>query len=272
MIKKILMVVGILICSQQMFAGATPWYDFEMIDGVPVLDIKISGVPAKAVLSTGSNTVFVNVDSLKAKGIEYKKGKKVYVRGRYGKSEKVNSVKGIDLEVLGLKFDPGSLGPSFGESSYDISLGYSFFKSYIFQIATHTNDTLGMIVISELEDGKKLRLKLDTSLETGILLKHSAVKKKGWLDKYPLKTIKGDDFHKAIVLPELKLGPAPLADVMVAFPGQPTDENLSEETDAPRTKTKIKRNKSYEGSLGYDTLKHFVVTLDAKKGKMHITW
>jgi len=69
-------------------------------------------------------------------------------------------------------------------------------------------------------------------------------------------------------VPGIVFGPVELADVLVAIPAPGQSMTLFEKY-APLG-TRIARGGKAKGLLGYDVLKHFVVTIDYKTGYVHI--
>ena len=79
-----------------------------------------------------------------------------------------------------------------------------------------------------------------------------------------------DTFHSTLILPKLHIGPYILDDVIVTFPSMPVNSRIKAEAGPAQTGTRFKKNESYKGLIGYDVLKHFTITLDAKTPKLHI--
>jgi len=69
-------------------------------------------------------------------------------------------------------------------------------------------------------------------------------------------------------LPELTIGPIVLENVVVIVPGEGEKTNVGQDVIA-KLGTRIKETAS-DGILGYDVLKHFVVTIDYKRSFLHL--
>jgi hypothetical protein len=98
----------------------------------------------------------------------------------------------------------------------------------------------------------------------------------GWLDNYGAvaSAVSGSTGAVAatetFVLPQATLGPYVLEDVIVTVPGKGADTNMGRLNGrAWSTGTKIRAAK-FDGILGYDILKHFVVTIDYKRSLLHL--
>jgi hypothetical protein len=125
---------------------------------------------------------------------------------------------------------------------------------------------------------KELWLLVDTGASGPVVVGRAIAERAGWLAAYR----KGgavesyDVFGKRaqlelLVLPSLRLGPFELGDVPVAVPVE--GERLltgREEWGRVTTGTHVTRGARANGRLGYDVLRHFVVTIDLKRELMQI--
>lgn len=72
-------------------------------------------------------------------------------------------------------------------------------------------------------------------------------------------------------LPTMTIGPYTLENVRVSVPAEGGKVNLQQyRPDDWSTGTKIKRSKAADGILGYEILKHFVVTIDYKRSLLNL--
>jgi len=288
-----------LVISSSLYAGASDWYPMEISDGILLVDVVIGGKKTKAALDTGASTTVVNVDFLKRNNIGFKKGSKVTLQGVYG--EKVDSlVKNVDIELFGFPVTLKRSLPMYGERNYDMLLGLPFFKNFIVQIdypqsrlrlitrdsgnlnsianvpVMFTRNKTALVVKLSLSDGSDVDLLLDTGSSGGVLLERSFIEARGWEEKYMVAqgtssgVIKENVGLNIMEIPELKFGPYPIEDVIVSTPVKGISSNISQYKAKAKLGTKLERDTGYDGILGYDLLRHFVITLDAKIGKMHI--
>ena len=65
----------------------------------------------------------------------------------------------------------------------------------------------------------------------------------------------------SFTLSEMSFGPFVLENISISVPAEGQNENFS---------TTYGYGKSIKGILGYDVLKHFVLTIDYKTGYMHV--
>jgi len=296
-VRKLLIIL-FLFTSSHLYAGATEWQDIEIENGFLLLDIEIAGVPAKAMLDTGAESIAVNEDFLEKNNISYKQAERVTIQGVYGE-RKTRMIKNLKLKILGTEIPVKRALPYSGGDDVAVIIGLPFFKSFIFQIdypkkrmklitrdslnlnklknvkMKHGNNKQSLVVTAYLEEGKSVNLLFDTGSNSGLLFSNKYAERQGWLEKY-VKTEgvssginETRDTH-LLELPYFKIGPYDLSNVMTIVPKKGQETHISQRQQVAETGSKFKKGASYEGILGYDILKFFVVTLDAKTASMHI--
>jgi hypothetical protein len=124
---------------------------------------------------------------------------------------------------------------------------------------------------------KKLWLLLDTGATGPILLYRGVAEREGWLGAYGRGHSAASDILgkvaelEMLVIPALRVGPFELGDVPVAVPSE--GERLfagRERWARVQTGTHITRGARASGLLGYDVLRHFVVTIDYDRELIHL--
>lgn len=132
-------------------------------------------------------------------------------------------------------------------------------------------------VRAEFPGGKKLWLLLDTGASGPIVVSRAIAKSEGWLGAYHRGSSASSDVFGGIVeldmlvLPGLKLGSFELGDVPVAVPAE--GERLfsgSEAKARAETGTHVSQGARVSGRIGYDALRHFVVTIDLERELMQV--
>jgi hypothetical protein len=129
------------------------------------------------------------------------------------------------------------------------------------------------IVNVDMNGEADLWLTLDTGNNSGILIPRRSATRFDWLEKYGTTearlagVTKSTDVER-FNLPELTIGPIALENVIVIVPGEGERTNVGKGVMA-KTGTRIKEISS-DGILGYDVLKHFVVTIDYKHSLLHL--
>ena len=298
-IKKILLGL-FLLATLNLYAGATEWQDIEINNGWLLIDIEVEGVPAKAMLDTGAESIAVNIDFLQKNNVDYQKGSKITVQGVFGVRKKTHQVKNLNVKLFGTEFPIKRAMPFLGGNN-DVAMiiGLPFFKNFIFQIdypnkriklitrdildlkdlqnveMKHGNNRRSLVVTALLDNDKAVDLLFDTGSTSGLLFERHYVERNGWLEKYTKTESEMSGINEAITtetleLPFFKIGPYSLEDVLLTVPTDGQTTYISEKQQAPETGKKIAKGSAYEGILGYDVLKHFVITLDAKTARMHI--
>jgi predicted aspartyl protease len=125
--------------------------------------------------------------------------------------------------------------------------------------------------------GKKVWLLLDTGASGPIVVSRQIAERAGWIAAHRKGAIESHDVFgkrarlELLVLPSLKLGGFELADVPVAVPAEGErllsgQENWGRET----TGSHVTRGARASGRLGYDALRHFVVTIDFDRELMQL--
>lgn len=117
-------------------------------------------------------------------------------------------------------------------------------------------------------------LTLDSTLKHGMKLRRSMVKKAGFLKRYEAKALDdsmGDEAASLLsfVLPDVQIGPFELGNASVVVENGKAETRLLERRPNTATRMKTGRGQS-DGFIGYGLLKHFVVTLDARSGHVHL--
>ena len=115
-----------------------------------------------------------------------------------------------------------------------------------------------------LNGEETLWLTMDTGNNSGLLISRSVAAKHGWLNQFPLKEgyiagVNGIAKTESFALPTVEFGPVTLENVLVTVPAKGVRLPA---VDGGRQLSK--------GLLGYDVLKHFIVSIDYKKGRVHV--
>ena len=141
---------------------------------------------------------------------------------------------------------------------------------------TSTVDRTGCEVIAKvrLNDAQTVWLSVDTGASSGVLMERSIATRHNWLTSYPsqLLNIRGVNAGSTVEqfrLPVLQIGDLEVANVMVSVPAKGKKLELFRRETRTGSNLKIRRSKS-QGLLGYDVLKHFILTIDNREGKIHL--
>ena len=298
MFLRSLLIILFMFASPNLLAGATAWQDMEIDNGLILLDIEIGGVPAKAMLDTGATSIAINENFLEKNKIAHGKAEKVIVQGVYGE-RKTRLIKNLKMKIFGTEFPIKRAWPYSGGDDIAVIIGLPFFKSFIFQIdypnermklitrdslnlsklknvkMQHGNNKKSLVVTAYLENDKSVNLLFDTGNNSGLLFSNKYADRNGWLEKYKKAEGESSGINETrdtniLQLPYFKIGPYDLSDVLVTVPKKGQGTHISQRQQLADIGSNLAKGASYEGILGYDILKFFVVTLDAKTASMHI--
>ena len=284
-----------LLWSHVANADVSDWIPFEIGSGHIRVPVTLNGEETWAILDSGARGNGISERFLSNNEGKYKRGAQVILAGVHG-SRKVNLINGIDVGIFGANLRMGELMPV-RTQSFDFIVGLPFFENYILQIdypnqrlraidhksfdlKPHANVKMKRIggrgapvVRVRLNDEFSSWLLLDTGATTGVYLKRGDAKRFGWLERFPTADARAAGVNKVIDterlnLPMMTIGPFTLENVIVTIPADGEEANVGRGL-SMRTGTRLRQTDS-EGILGYDVLKHFVVTIDFKRSLLHL--
>lgn len=279
-------------------AAASAWLPFDNRDGHIAIAIKINGQPATAILDSGAEINGVAAEFLEANPDAYTPGRAVMISGAFGEMD-THLANNLQLELFGVPIEVDKVVPVLMTGA-DFLGGLRFFENFIVQI-DYPNSRIRVIEHESmnLKDVANVRMKrqrgavqpvvevdvngektawlmLDTGNSGAMLMPRSLVTEFRWLERF-------DSIQSAAIgvttsaeletfaLPEFTIGPYTLENVIVSVPAEGQENNLGQTSNRDRsTGTRINMSKKSDGILGYDVLKHFVLTIDYKRKLMHI--
>lgn len=272
------------------FAAEDGWQSFKLINGSIVIDVVMDGHPAVAILDSGASMNIISKRFIKEHGEDYIQSGRVRMQGVFGE-EIVDVYTKIPISLFGSDITlndaaEGNLGDA------DLLIGGGLFSNIIVQI-DYPNSRIRLLnkkavnlkkvanvpmkrargsvfpAVQVEANGKKVWLVLDTGNTGGILVKRSFATESGWLhaetgaSKGDLRGIIESGDTDTFQIDALKVGPYTLDNVMVHVPGDDQNTNLKfDELNEQQTYSRIKKGVNSKGLLGYEILKHFVVTID----------
>lgn len=268
------------------------WLPFILQNNHITFEIEFNGHPARAILDSGAamNAVSEYYVDKYPDGISH--SGKATVKGVNNSQKRAiyNNVPiklfGTDLvldKVVGINL-PGAA----------ILLGAPFFHQFIVQI-DYPNSRIQLFPKNAIDmdkftnvnvkrqrgtllpaievevNGEKIWLTLDTGNSGGLFVKRSYVVDNNWLSDTVSKGlalgVNGIAAIDSFTIDSLKIGPYILEQVPVSIPAEGQSSNIGR---SQATMKRIKRGKATKGILGYDVLKHFIVTIDYFDYKVHI--
>jgi len=270
-------------------AGATAWIPLEMHEGAIYFDAEVAGRPVKALFATRSNQHEISMRLVEELGLSLS-GQRYESRGLTGIEYDVRSVAGLPVKLFGVTFDMKDVPAH--DMDIDLVIGAGFLQSFIVQIdypgarmRLLTLDALDMEKLGNTRlgrewefgspalevtfvGGKKRWMNLDTAHTGPMLIRRLIAEEEGWLDKY--RKTSGAE-AELLVLPSVTIGPFEMEDVPVQVPAPGAQQNVgSTRPSGPRGDTRVTRAIRTSGVIGYELLRHFVVTLDYDREMAHI--
>lgn len=293
---KLIPLVLILFISSKTYAD---WIPFEFHNNHITIEIEVSGQKARATLDSGANINMIDRKFVEKFGQDYRRLDKIRIKGVNG-SSLVQMYNNIPVKMFGGDFDldnivEGDLGDS------TILLSSEFFSNVIVQF-DFPNSRLqlfpkkavdmdkfenvpmkrargsGLPAIQVKINGKKVWLTFDTGNSGSIYLKRSIAIDEEWLTaetKIKQSTVSGiaraakvDEF----TVNSFKIGPYELDNVPIMVPaeGENTNVGESERETSTANNSRISRGIKSKGIVGFDILRHFVVTVDLDDYQLHI--
>ncbi len=289
------LILFVLLLGSQAEAFVSDWIPFEQIRGHIAIPVTLNGKRTTAILDSGSSGNGIAKSFLIQNEGAYGLGRAINMRGVYG-IQRVRLVEGIDVGIFGARMTMGELMPmSLGQHGFLV--GLPFFENYIVQIDYPNNrlriasrDSMNLkkvanvkmkiskasshpLVKVNLNDEYKTWLTLDTGNSGGIVLKRFDAERFDWLERFGHQSTLGKGVTGSVNemdtfnLPSLELGPFELENIVVTVPDEGVETNIGR--DRSTVWARELSNAKSSGLLGYDVLRHFVVTMDFKRKLLH---
>ena len=291
---KSLVFALVSLCATSAYANG--WIPFYLENNHITIDVEFNGQPSKAILDSGAEIHMVSNHYIEKYGEGITEGKQILIKGANGTS-RTDTYNRIPIKLFGIdtQFNQVPAGNLGGPS---ILLGAPFFKRFLVQIdypnqkmrllpksaiklGKHENVAMkrerGSILpaVKVLVNGKKLWLTMDTGNNSGLFIKRNYLEENGFLEGVEVKKSRSRGLNKEIItdtfsIDGLKFGPFDLDGVLVATPAEGEASIIGGRDSDLGGFSHIKSGVQTKGILGYDILKHFVLTIDYSKYKMHI--
>ena len=293
---KLLLPIAFLLFTLKSVAGVTEWIDFNLEGGHVRIPATIAGIETYAILDTGAQLNAINKAFITKHKLAFDKGSKIRVKGVFG-TEKRTTFNNVPVGFFGIETELDKIAEiSLGYHSNGLLFGSGFFNKFVTQldypnkkIRIISQDSIdvakfknievqrqkgtGMpIVRVGLSNGKNLWLLFDTGNSGGMVIERKVAKKMGWLNELDSQSTVSMGVNAMVEtesfrIPSLTFGPFELENVLVTIPAEGKNSNL--ESQYQKTGSRIK-GKKIQGIIGYDVLKHFLITIDYKGGYAHI--
>lgn len=294
--RKALLIVVSIIISNFTHAGVSEWVNFELLNGHVKIPVKVAGIDTYALLDTGAQANSINPLFIKKHGLQFDKGQKFRITGVFGE-EMRTAYNNVPATVFGANVELDELIPiNTGGADTGLLIGAVFFSRFIVQfdypnqrmrIVTRDVVRLGdienlkvesqkgsgepLVRVSFGHDSDPFWVLLDTGNNGGLLIERSLASKHNLLDKITSSSIStgANSFAmtESLRVEQFNFGPFTLENVLVSVPAEGENVNIVDQNKLYGSRIKSRKQ---EGILGYDVLKHFVLTLDYRAGHAHI--
>lgn len=247
-------------------------------------------------LDTGASGNGISANFIRENKGAFKYGRFINLRS-VNETRRVRLIDDVEIGMFGQRFKMGELMP-IASGRFDLLIGLPFFEKFIVQIdypnsrlrladrdAMNLKDAANVrmrrargsshpIIQVTLNDEYEPWLTLDTGNSAGIYMRRIDALRFGWLEEFETQDARSVGALGYVVdmekfrLPTLQIGPFTLENVAITVPASGEKSNVGEQQSAS-LESRLTNNQS-EGILGFDVLKHFVVTIDYKRSLLHL--
>lgn len=288
----------------QALAATSEWLPIKIYRGHVVIPVVIEGVKGAAMLDTGSMVNSISPRFIDENDLDVGRGGTTNVAGVV-KARRVGTHNNVRVDMYGINLELDRVTEARTEP-FDLVLGLGMIAGTIAQIdypqqrirfmdhdsfdhrkmpntkMKKENITGLPIVRVNLNDDKKAWLILDTGNSGGLLITNDIAGKYDWVQKYGTGVNQARGTHgvaatfDSLLLPRLEFGPFELPNVPTATPAPGQSLELSRTFDqlmelSGHVKSRIRRKGTVPvGLLGYEVLRHFVVTIDYAHNKLRL--
>jgi hypothetical protein len=277
-------------------AGVTDWIDFKLEGGHIKIPVTVAGIETYAMLDTGAQVNAINKAFVNKNKLDLDKGSKTKIKGVFG-TERKTTFNNVPISFFGMESELDKLVQiNLGFHTTGLLFGAGFFDKFVVQldypnkkmrlishdsvavkdfknIEVQRQKGTGMPIVKiRLPDDEHLWLLLDTGNSGGMLVDRQVARGKGWLEDVDSSTSLSMGANSVAVtesfrIPSLGFGPFEMENVLVTIPAE--GESFQLKSQHQRAGSRIK-GKKVQGIIGYDVLKHFLITIDYKKGLAHV--
>lgn len=278
-------------------AGVTAWIPLEVRDGHVSFPVEIAGRAGHAAFDTGAAFSSVSTEIAKELGLKLG-GRRWMVQGVGSTDETVTSESRLPIKLFGIDFELHDVAAL--PHRTDMIIGAGFLKSFVLQL-DYPNSRMRLITEDSIDlakaanvplrldrgtglpairvkiDGRDRWMLLDTGNSGPIVMRRLVAREADWLARFKRAegsmidvnaNVTGTDI---LVLPSFAIGPYELEDVPVAIPAEGESLNLAGgRASGGVGDSRIQSGVRVSGIVGYEVLRHFVVTIDYDRQKMHV--
>lgn len=259
-----------------------------------VVPIVVEGKEVKAVLDTSGEAHYISEEFAKSATMASRKGQNVDVEDNISEVKKP-AYSQVDVNVFGFDIKLDEMLPIVLPEA-DVQLGSGFFFNFVYQfdypnkrlrlldrksvdlksaenIEMRVHKRTGLPIVKvDLNGQEEAWFAMATGKTEGLRITRAHANTLGLTKSSDIKNVDVADLnalrqYNQAVLPKIQFGPFSLSSVKTIFYKDDTRYELYD--NRARTGSRVK-GVPIKGSLGYDVLQHFVITVDFKNGYMHV--
>jgi hypothetical protein len=269
------------------------WIAIDISNGVVRVPVKINGMVATAIIDSGAEINGISESFVVEHQDQLSHSGQARLKSVFATEEKT-LVSNVNVSIFGAKLLMNELMPVTLDRS-QMLLGAPFLQLFVLQIdypnqrirfldrnsvslkkvanvpmIRSDESTLPMISVS-IAPNEDIWVNLDTGNNGGLFLSRRVATRSGLLAKYKAISGKsigsnGEGSIESFRIPYFKVGPFEMENVKVDVPSEHQTSSVGEKQSGTMKLT----SRVSKGFMGYDILKHFVVTLDYYNMEMHL--
>lgn len=290
-----LLFVVLALFSSSGFAQATSWIPFENANGHVLIKVEVAGIESYAMIDSGSQVNALNLSFAEHQELEFDSNKRIKIQGAHDVQDR-RIYRDVPTKLLGLELDMELVGLELGGKHVSLMLGAPLLNQFILQFDYPNSrlrfanpGTFNLAETANLEmraqegsgrplvkvnfnDEAERWVLLDTGNSGGLYLHRNFATSQNWLENYPITegVSRGVNSSKDVEffqLPMFGFGPYTLENIVVIVPAEGSPADFGERSSSINSRMK---GVEVNGILGYDILKHFILTVDYRNGRGHI--
>lgn len=291
---RFIIVLITLLVSCHSRSEVTEWIPFELVGGHVRIEVVIDGIKSHAIIDSGSQLNVINTRFIKEHDLNYDPASWMTIRGAHAESRR-EVYHDVPIKLLGAEMALNLVETPFAGPSTGLLIGAPLLRNFIVQfdypngkLRFGTRDAVDIDAVANLpmraqkgsgrpliqvtlDKQKTAWMVLDTGNSGGIFMERGVAAREGWLEKYDVsrslsrganETAEIDNF----VIGSVQFGPFELQQVHVAVPLGGVVADFGGRYEVEHS---LIRGVEVEGLVGYDVLKHFILTLDYRSGQGH---
>lgn len=292
---KYLLALALLIIPVRLFAAVSEWVDFTLHNGHVYLPVTVEGIETHVLLDSGSQVHALNKAFVDKNELKLATGAKMRIQGVHDTEDRT-TYNNVNVNLFGSSFELDKVVEfNLGHHSSGMLLGAPFFYPFIIQInypekkmRLLTRDSVDMNKASNVKsmdnrengmpiaeiaiNGKSFWFLVDTGSSSSIFMERRFASQAGLLESIESSTtssgVNGTGIQDVANASVVQFGPFEITDVKVSFPAEGETANLESQFSTTASRIKGKR---IAGILGFGLFQHFLLTMDYKTGKIHVS-